>query len=206
MGIKVPTERTSAALARLLRPWATSLRFTVTGGQVFHAAIDSGTPVIVALWHEELIPLTCYGLKQHLNLAAVVSQSRDGELIARVLEKCGFATARGSSSRGGVRALVSARRLLKQGRVMTITVDGPRGPRQVAKPGAIHLLSATPGAVLIPARASIAWRYRFQKSWDKFQIPVPFSKVRIAFGKPLSARDLTPEELTMQLKKPSFGD
>lgn len=199
MAIKVPAEFTSSVLAGLLWPWSRSLRFRVTGGREGHEAVEAGTPVVVALWHEELFALTCYGLKCRLNMATVVSQSRDGELIARVLEKRGFATARGSSSRGGVRALVSARRLLKQGRVMTVTVDGPRGPRRQVKPGALHLAQATPGCVLVPARASATWRYRVEGAWDKFQIPYPFSPVRVVFGEPMSADGLSPEILAERM-------
>lgn len=183
MALKVPVELSSTLIAGVLAPWARTLRFTTHNTEPALTLMAGKKPVVVALWHEELFALTCFGLRYGLDLATVVSQSRDGELIARVLQKLGYATARGSSSRGGVRALVAARKLMRQGKSVTVAIDGPRGPRRQAKSGVLHLAAAT-GAQLVPVRAVPSRAFVFKKSWDRFQLPVPFSSLSIIAGAP----------------------
>ena len=107
-----------------------------------------------------------------------MSQSEDGELLAGVLERMGLETARGSSTRGGVKALLTAaRRMQEDGLSACITVDGPQGPRHQAKEGALFL-SARTGAPLVPIRLFMEKRTLFG-SWDRFQLPWPFSRVHM---------------------------
>ena len=150
----------------------------------------SGQRVIFALWHGELLPL----LWDHRDegIAVVISEHRDGEIIAQIAERLGYATVRGSTSRGGGRALIGLMRAVQAGHDGAVTPDGPRGPAHVFAPGAAIAAQRT-GAplVMVRATASRAWRL---KSWDRFLVPKPFAKVRVSYGPivPMSAG--TPRE------------
>lgn len=151
-----------------------------------------GEPVIFVLWHGRLLPCTYFN--RHLGLATMVSRHRDGEYIARLVEKWGFTAVRGSSSRRAAGALRELVRHVQAGRSLAVTPDGPRGPREVMKPGAL-LAAQLSGAPLIPcaAGASRAWWFG---SWDRFLVPQPFSHVRIACGEAVRVPpDAGPEEL-----------
>src|SRR5690349_15261673 len=113
----------------------------------------------------------------------MTSQNFDGEWIARIIRRFGYGTARGSTSRGGVRALVQLRRDMADGRPVAFTVDGPRGPARAAQPGAVWLAGAT-GNPIVPfhIEAATCW---VAKSWDRHQIPKPGSDLTIAIGEPL---------------------
>ena len=146
--------------------------------------LKAGEPVCLALWHNELFPLM--HLREPGRFGAIVSQSSDGELLARVLESMDIVTARGSSSRGGVRAMLKAAQLMcKQGRVICVTVDGPRGPRHEVKEGIIHLASLGK-AKIVPVRLFMHC-YKSFASWDRFQLPLPFSVVEVNFGQPFQS-------------------
>lgn len=164
-----------AALVRLL---ARSWRMRTHGGEPLAAARRDGRRVIFALWHGELLPLLWHQRGEHV--AIVISEHRDGELIARIAESLGYATVRGSSSRGGSRALIGLMRAIDAGFDGAITPDGPRGPARVFAPGAAIAAHRT-GALIAPirAQASRAWRL---KSWDRFLIPKPFARVTVSFG------------------------
>ncbi len=137
--------------------------------------------VVLACWHEDLLPLLWLG--RGMGLAVVVSKSRDGEYAAQVAESFGFQPIRGSSSRRAVEVLMSALRVLESGTTVAFTPDGPRGPRNVFKPGAA-LAAQRAGVPLVPIRAasSRSWRLR---SWDQFMIPKPFAQVRVRYGDPI---------------------
>lgn len=140
----------------------------------------SRTPYVLLAWHECLLPV----LWQHrgLGITALVSEARDGEYLARLAGRLGYGLIRGSSSRGGRRALRAAIRLLGEGSPVGITPDGPRGPRRELKPGA--LLAARAGnAVVLPVHAAAAWSWR-ARSWDRFLVPRPFARVQLAYGAP----------------------
>ena len=144
----------SPVLTVLYRAWIRSIRFQDGGGPMaIRAAADSGRPVMLAIWHSELFALTGYGMRVlDGRLATVVSDSRDGEIIAQVLERIGYGTARGSSTRGGLKALMALKRHMERGRIGVITVDGPRGPRHQVKDGAVYLAQRA-GALLFPVRS-----------------------------------------------------
>lgn len=137
-------------------------------------------PVIFVFWHGQLLPLVHY----HRNEGAVVlvSEHADGEYIARILQRSGFGTARGSSTRGGTRGLKALIRAARAGRDLALTPDGPRGPARVFKVGALAAAQAT-GLPVVPVGvgASSAWRFR---SWDAFLVPRPFAHVRVEYGAP----------------------
>ena len=114
----------SAPVYWLYRLWCRSLRYTEINRAAIENTTDQGRPVVLSLWHDELFPLIY--LKRRLNIIALVSQSDDGDLLAGVLERMGLETARGSSSRGGVKALLAAaRRMRESGICGCVTVDGP---------------------------------------------------------------------------------
>jgi lysophospholipid acyltransferase (LPLAT)-like uncharacterized protein len=169
------TVRLGALLIRLL---ATTWRYRVTNQKSLHDAHAQRKRVIYILWHGELLPLLW--LHRHQDVALVISEHRDGEIIARIAESLGYATVRGSSSRGGGRALIGLMREIDRGRDAAVTPDGPRGPAHVFAPGAAIAAQRT-GALLLPIRAaaSRAWRL---KSWDRFVIPKPFATVHVTYG------------------------
>jgi lysophospholipid acyltransferase (LPLAT)-like uncharacterized protein len=138
----------------------------------------SGRRVIFTLWHGELLPLLWAHRGQ--GIAVVISEHRDGEIIARIAERLGYTTVRGSTSRGGGRALIGLMRAIQAGHDGAVTPDGPRGPAHVFAPGAAIAAQRTGASLLmVRAAASRAWRL---KSWDRFLIPKPFATVRVIYG------------------------
>jgi hypothetical protein len=165
-------------IALLARTW----RFELPPRSGLADAVWAGKAVVVlACWHEELLPLLWHG--RGIGMGVIVSGSRDGEYAARLAEGFGYKALRGSSSRRGARALLEAVRELQAGTSVAFTPDGPRGPRRVFKPGAA-LAAQRAGVPLVPIRATPvqAWRLR---SWDRFAIPKPGALVRIAYGDPI---------------------
>jgi len=151
------------------------------------------TPVIFVFWHGQLLPLVHYHRNE--GIVVLVSEHSDGEYIARVIHQHGFGTARGSSTRGGVRGLKGIVRAAREGRDLAFTPDGPKGPRHEFKLGALVAAQLT-GMPLIPMAvgATRAW---YLESWDRFMIPKPFSTIRIRYGAPRRVpRDASQETLT----------
>lgn len=138
-------------------------------------------PMVFALWHGDMLPL----LYQHRGegVSVLISEHRDGELIARIAESLGFRTVRGSTTRGASRALVGLARELRDGHDIAVTPDGPRGPARSFAPGAlIAAQRARAPVIAVGVAAKRAWRLA---SWDRFVIPKPFSSVRIAYSDPV---------------------
>jgi lysophospholipid acyltransferase (LPLAT)-like uncharacterized protein len=165
----------------LLAVLCRTYRWRIEGAEHYQAVVSAGRQPILALWHGRILP----GLHYFRNRGIVVitSQNFDGEWIARILHKFGFGTARGSSSRGGARALVQLRRDLAGGRPAAFTVDGPRGPARVVQPGVVFLAGAT-GQPIVPYHIE-ADRYWTLRSWDRTQIPKPFSTIALVIGEPV---------------------
>ena len=192
--MRIPPWLIAPAVSGLYRIWCSTLRIRETGREAIDALADAGKPAVYSLWHDELFALM--HVRRNLRIVTIVSQSNDGEYLARLLQTLGLKTARGSSSRGGLKALLHTARLMRQENYNAcITVDGPRGPRHTVKPGAIILAFRTPAHV-VPIRLFPHQAKRF-RSWDRFQLPLPFSTVDIVFGSPylLSAGELTEEYL-----------
>jgi lysophospholipid acyltransferase (LPLAT)-like uncharacterized protein len=129
-----------------------------------------------------MLPLLFY--HRNRQIAVLVSEHGDGEIIARILTEFGFRLVRGSSSRGAARALIAVDRELEAGYDVGITPDGPRGPRHSVAPGAL-LAAHRAGVRILPlaAKASTSWQLG---SWDRFMIPKPFARVTIAYGNPVA--------------------
>jgi lysophospholipid acyltransferase (LPLAT)-like uncharacterized protein len=169
-----------------------TLRWRVEGAQHYDAVIASGRQPIMAFWHGRILSGTLYF--QRRGIVVITSENFDGEWIARIIERFGFGTARGSSSRRGLRAMLQLVRDMEKGKPAAFTVDGPRGPARVAQPGAVWLARAT-GNPVVPfhMEASSKWT---ANSWDRTQIPKPFTTVGVAIGEPLDvAADTTDPQL-----------
>jgi hypothetical protein len=169
-----------------------TLRWRVDGMHHLDAILASGRQPIMAFWHGRILPATFYFRRR--GIVVITSENFDGEWIARIIERFGFGTARGSSSRGGLRAMLQLVRDMEQGKPAGFTLDGPRGPARVAQPGAIWLARATGNPVLpFHLEASSHWT---TKSWDRTQVPKPFSTVALVIGEPLEVpSDANDEQL-----------
>ena len=168
-----------------VRVLASSWRITVIQEERWRILSETKRPHVFLLWHEALLPL----LWQHRNqgIAIVVSEARDGQYLADVATSLGYRTVRGSSTRGGARALLAAVRELQAAGAVAFTPDGPRGPRRELKPGVVAAAQRG-GAVIVPihAEADRAWRLH---SWDRFMIPKPLARVRITYGRPFAVAE-----------------
>jgi lysophospholipid acyltransferase (LPLAT)-like uncharacterized protein len=135
---------------------------------------------VMGFWHGRILPATFYFRRR--GIVVITSENFDGEWIARIIERFGYGTARGSTTRGGVKALIRLKRELAAGRPAGFTLDGPRGPARTAQAGAVWLAEST-GHPLLPfhLEASSYWE---MKSWDRTQIPKPFSTVALVVGEP----------------------
>ena len=172
-----------AVIAVVFRIIMVTCRVRVIGKENLTRVLEAHGCATVGCWHEGLaIVLWCFRGSGYHTLA---SYSYDGELAARVSEWFGMHALRGSSSRGGFQALSNLRKAVKLGVTAGFTLDGPKGPRRVAKPG-IALLAAQSGLPVVPIalEATPCWRL---KSWDRMCIPKPFSTVRLVYGTPIAS-------------------
>jgi lysophospholipid acyltransferase (LPLAT)-like uncharacterized protein len=160
---------------RLIAP-TLHYRVSVEDGGPPEGNVDPG---IYVFWHRCVFTATYHFRKR--GIVVMTSRSLDGEYIARIIEKFGYGAARGSSSRGGVRALLGMHRDIEAGRTVAFTIDGPRGPRYVAKPGPV-LLARNTQVPIMPFHISLekAW---VLDTWDAFVVPKPFSRALVRIGK-----------------------
>ncbi|PYR39635.1 MAG: hypothetical protein DMF95_35350 [Acidobacteria bacterium] len=172
----------STAGYRLIAVLGSTLRWRPDGLEHFDAILRSGRQPIMAFWHGRILPATYYFRRR--GIVVITSENFDGEWIAGIIERFGYGTARGSTSRGGRKALLQLTRDMAAGKPAGFTIDGPRGPARVAQPGAVWLAKATGNPVLpFHLEASRHWTL---KSWDRTQIPKPFATVAIAVGEPFT--------------------
>ena len=164
----------------LLRALCATWRVEVVGAERMVACARGGPPFVLATWHGRILPSVWFW--RNRGMVVVISENFDGEWIARIVSRFGYGTARGSSSRGGARAL---RQLVRAARHAStaFTVDGPRGPAGVVQPGAVWLAQVS-GQPIVPFHAE-ATRYWTVRSWDRTQIPKPFARVVMGVGEPL---------------------
>jgi len=169
-----------------------TLRFRVEGLHHYDAIVASGHQPVMAFWHGRILPATFYFRRR--GIVVITSENFDGEWIARIIERFGYGTARGSTTRGGHRAMVQLVRAMRAGKPAGFTLDGPRGPARVAQPGAVWLAHATGNPILpFHLEAASAWTLR---SWDRTQIPKPFTNVALVVGEPIPVgADATKAEL-----------
>lgn len=196
----------------LVRAVSATLRYKWIdrSGHFDHGAVG---PAIYCAWHNRLalclVPYFGYVKKhnQTPGMAALVSASKDGAFLAGILECFGVQPVRGSSSRRGPQALLELTSWAERGYDLAITPDGPRGPCYVVQEGAIGLAQVT-GFPIIPASYYLRWKIQ-ARSWDRFQIPLPFSRCDVVFGQPVwvpreplgSEREALRQELERTLKE-----
>lgn len=165
--------------------------------------LQSGKPVIFCLWHNRLSISMSVHRKFPRKLVAMVSASKDGALLTAVLKRFGVENVRGSTSRRGPQALLELAKRAKSGYDLSVTPDGPRGPRYVVQKGVIALAQVT-GLGIIPVTCNIERKFCLN-GWDHFQIPLPFSKCEIILKKPIFvprvASELEREELRLELQR-----
>jgi lysophospholipid acyltransferase (LPLAT)-like uncharacterized protein len=158
-----------------------TLRWEVKDWQNLEAIRDAGKQPILAFWHGRIFMATYYFRSR--GIVVMTSQNRDGEYIARVIQRFGYSAARGSSTRGSHGATAVTLRALKMGKEVGIAMDGPQGPRYVAKPGAAYLARKS-GNPVLPFCVSVDKKW-VMRSWDHFQVPKPFSRAVILIGNPI---------------------
>lgn len=188
---------------RLLQFWVRTLRYEIDDrAGVIGKPTDEN--YIGALWHNRLLifPFVLRRFFSDRRGAALISASRDGELLSDAIKRFGFDVVRGSSSRLGASAILQLTDVLASGRDVVITPDGPRGPAYELGPGIIFLAQKS-GAAVVPINMeySSCWRL---KSWDRFILPRPFAKIRVIIGQPHRVRststadDFEAERLRLQ--------
>jgi lysophospholipid acyltransferase (LPLAT)-like uncharacterized protein len=179
----------------LISLWRATLWLRVYGNENREPAIRAGRPVLHILWHQRLVlGILAYPFRGAVTMA---SQSKDGDIISAFLWFWGFKVARGSSSRGGREALAEMVSMVEgTARWCALTTDGPRGPARESKPGFLALARAT-GALVVPVGSS-STRPKFLNSWDRFLVPLPFSRCALVHGPALEFRDNEPDEEFLQ--------
>lgn len=171
----------AAAGYPLIAALGATLRWRVEGLEHLDRILASGRQPVMAFWHGRILGATYFFRGR--GIVVITSENFDGEWIARIIERFGYGTARGSTSRGAQRAMLQLVRAMELGRAAGFTVDGPRGPAQSVQPGAVWLARATGNPVLpFHVEAARAWTLG---SWDRTQIPRPFTTVALAVGEPL---------------------
>lgn len=166
----------------LIRLYLRTIRKTILGEEQIMRAIADGQKVIIAILHQRMFGVIAYAQRfSHFSPAAIISQSRDGDMIAKIVSRLNFHPVRGSSSKGGKEALASITQYLTNHPVAVHAVDGPRGPKGIVKTGIIRIAQQS-GAFIYPVFISTD-RTWILKSWDRFLIPKPFSRIMIRWGK-----------------------
>ena len=169
-----------------------TLRWEVVGNQHLDSILARGCQPIFTFWHVCILSATWFWRDR--GIVVMSSVSRDAEYTGRVIKRYGYGTARGSATRGGGRALAEMARCLDNGIQVAFTIDGPRGPAQVAKPGAVTLARHT-GQAILPFHIG-ASSYIEVPSWDRMQIPLPFARAATFIGEPIYVpRDATSKEV-----------
>jgi hypothetical protein len=163
-------------------------------------------PFIVAFWHGELLfqPFLYKKIRGRHKISVMISEHFDGEIIAKIISFFGFSSIRGSSSKGGARVLIEAIKTAKGGEDIAITPDGPRGPRHSVADGIVALSQKTGAKIVVfNYQASKSWQL---KSWDKFVVPKPFSKISFFADKVVDISGLEPETAKELIREQMLKD
>ena len=198
---KIAIHLAERAFYLLIKFIGATIRYETEGWENFQKIERSGKIPIYSFWHDRIFAGTYFF--RNRGIVVITSQSFDGEYIARFIQRFGYGAVRGSSTRGGVSALVEMIRSMRRGSPMGITVDGPKGPRHVAKSGAIILAKKT-GNPLMPfvVETKNFWTIN---SWDKLQIPKLFTRARVFIAEPIyvaaDAREAEIENKRLELQE-----
>jgi lysophospholipid acyltransferase (LPLAT)-like uncharacterized protein len=167
-----------------------TIRWQVEGWENWEAATREARVPIYTFWHNRVFLATYFWQKRRI--VVMTSQSFDGEYIARFIQRFGYGAARGSSTRGAVGAIIEMARLMRAGCPTAFTIDGPKGPRYVAKMGAVLLAKKT-GQPILPFTIT-ARHWEARRSWDGFQVPLPFARARVKIAPPIYVAAATGDE------------
>lgn len=170
---------------------ASTYRWRKEGVEHLDAVAHAARRPIMAFWHGRVLAATYYF--RHRGIVVMISENFDGEWIARIIERFGYGTSRGSTSRGGQRALLQLKREMVDGHPAGFAVDGPRGPARKVQPGVVWLAKLT-GNPVVPFHIE-ASKYWSLGSWDRTQIPKPFSTVALVVGSPIDVPADATEEI-----------
>lgn len=183
-------------IARYIRLVAFTGRWRVEGGEPVQALLRAGQPILLAFWHGRLLMIPhAYRQLGGRQVHILISEHRDGELIARTMAYWGYQAVRGSSRRGAVKGLMGMLRIARTGSDLAITPDGPRGPREEVQPGVLEIARVT-GMPIVPVTFSARWA-RVIPSWDRFLLALPFTRGAILWGEPMHVpRDATAGQLS----------
>ena len=166
---------------RVVAALGSTLRWRTEGLEHLDGILAGGRQPVMAFWHGRILSATYYFRRR--GIVVITSENFDGEWIAGIIERFGYGTARGSTSRGARKALLQLTREMAAGKAAGFTIDGPRGPARVAQAGAVWLAKTTGNPVLpFHLEANRSWELN---SWDRTQIPKPFATVALAIGEPL---------------------
>ncbi len=191
--MKISPDLAGPFIGGLYSLWCATLRYAEVNREAC-AQIQRDFPLVFALWHDELFAVPYK--RDGWPIFTIVSRSRDGEYLSKLLASQGLGTVRGSSSRGGLAALLRAAKLMQEEKQHAcITIDGPRGPRHEVKDGAIFLAHRV-SSYIVPVRVHYS-KAKVFRSWDRFQLPWPFSRVHMRYGDPyrVTEGELTPDAL-----------
>jgi lysophospholipid acyltransferase (LPLAT)-like uncharacterized protein len=185
-GIDLKLDRFKLLLVGWIGYWVikivgSTIRWQSEGDCHLEEIYQSGNRAIFTFWHGRIFPATYYW--RNRGIVVMTSMNRDGEAIAQCIQRFGYGAARGSSSRGGFRALAEMAREIRQGHDTAFTIDGPRGPRYIAKQGPVLLALKTGAAIFC---FHISMKHKIQlNSWDQFQIPLPFTDAVVLKAPPI---------------------
>jgi lysophospholipid acyltransferase (LPLAT)-like uncharacterized protein len=169
----------ACAFARIVGP---TLRYEVLGWQHIDRLHSHNRRCVYSFWHQTIFLAMWWW--RHRGVAAMTSPNFDGQILGSALQRLGFATTHGSSSRGGLRGLSVLATQLKEGHDVAFAADGPRGPRHIAKPGPI-ILARRSSCPILAFHIFAQHAHTFDKAWDLFQLPRPFSRVVLVIGPPI---------------------
>ena len=191
----------SLAGAGLMRLLGCTLRVQAPGVKDIKPYLSARGGLLVAQWHGDHFP-TLYTYR-HQDFWVVTSRSADGQILTNICQSLGYRCVRGSSTRGGIGALIELSRIVQRGAVATIAIDGPKGPRRQAKAG-IVLLGKLTGCGVVPMGAAMERYWEFG-SWDRYRLPKPFSRALVLIGAPVivpdDADDVVLEEKRLELER-----
>jgi len=190
----------SSLATLLLKCLAVTYRFRYRNVEIFMRLAADG--LLCPLWHNRLIGVCAAPLFGPYDTVGVISFHKDGEILVRVQKHFGHRSIRGSSTRGGNEALIEMETNLRNGSLIAITPDGPKGPRYEAKPGAAILIEKS-GRPALPLITVSSRRWKFN-SWDGFELPKPFAEVTLIFGNPVFPTgdfELTRTELQKEMRR-----
>jgi lysophospholipid acyltransferase (LPLAT)-like uncharacterized protein len=187
----------AAAVWSVIRLLGPTLRFEVHGWQHAERLYAQGKRCIWTFWHRSMLATAWWA--RHRGIVVMATANFDGRWAAKVIEWLGFGTVAASSTRGGVRGLTELAQRIKEGRDAGFAIDGPRGPRFVAKPGAV-LLARRTGQPVMPFHVAVDRGKTFDRAWDHFLLPKPFARTVMLFAPPIFVpEDAGPELITAKL-------